>query len=158
MSMGCKGLFYCGWRRFVVESISSVHSITELFPLPWHVAMPNFHAMSGFQQALPDFLRDHDGAVLAAGAAETDGEITFAFANVVGQQINEEVGDAPDKFLALRKRSNVLRHSRIFTGERTKCGHKVRVGQKANVEDKIGILGQAVPKAEADTGNQNAFL
>jgi hypothetical protein len=40
-------------------------------------------------QALADFFADHYGTMLAAGAAERDGQIAFSFADVMWQQIHQ---------------------------------------------------------------------
>ena len=49
------------------------------------VAVRDLHAVAGFAQAFGHILGNHHGAVLAAGAAEGNGQIAFAFANVVRQ-------------------------------------------------------------------------
>ena len=56
--------------------------------------MHNFQAVSGFVQALSYLIGDHHRTVLAAGAAETDGEIALAFVDVVRQQVNQQIGRA----------------------------------------------------------------
>jgi hypothetical protein len=48
-----------------------------------------FDQEAGFFQALVDFAGDENGAVMAAGAAEGNGEIAFAFADVVRQKVNQ---------------------------------------------------------------------
>jgi hypothetical protein len=53
--------------------------------------MLNLHPVSRLVQPLADFLGNHHGAVLAAGATKTDGEVAFAFVDVVRQQINQQV-------------------------------------------------------------------
>jgi hypothetical protein len=47
--------------------------------------MHNLQAVSGLVQAFADFLGNHHRTVLAPGAAKADGEIAFAFVDVVGQ-------------------------------------------------------------------------
>ena len=41
--------------------------------------------------------------------------------------------------------------------ERAEFGHKVRVRQKANVEDQIGVFGHSMFEAETDARHQNVF-
>jgi hypothetical protein len=43
------------------------------------VAVHDFHAVSSVAKVFADFLGDHDGTVLAAGASERDGQIALAF-------------------------------------------------------------------------------
>ncbi len=53
------------------------------------VAVIDLGLETGLFQALADFGGDHDRAVLAAGAAEGDGEITLALADVMRQQVSQ---------------------------------------------------------------------
>ncbi len=63
--------------------------------------MHDLHAVSGSPQVAADFFGHHDGAVLSAGAAEGNRQVAFAFADVVRQQVNQQFGDAGEKFLRL---------------------------------------------------------
>ena len=54
-------------------------------PLPRTVPMHDFHFVSSLPQPLVYVLGDHHRAMLSAGASETDGQVTLAFANIVGQ-------------------------------------------------------------------------
>src|ERR1700734_2244773 len=119
--------------------------------------MGDFHAVSGLVQALADFLGDHHGAVLAAGAAKADGEIAFAFMDIVRQQVNKKIGNAADEFFGLGKRADVFGHARIAACEWTEFGNEVRVGKKANVKNQVGFFRHTVTKTEAHARNQNAF-
>src|SRR5579863_7143845 len=107
---------------------------------------------------LPNLFGDHDAAMLASGAAEGDGQIAFALVDVMRKQVNEQIRNSGDKFLRLRERTNVFRNTRMTSRKRTKFRDKMRVGQKANVEDKIRILRDALTKSETNAGNQNALL
>ena len=51
--------------------------------------------------------RHHHGAVFPAGAAKRDGQITFAFADVVRDQIGQQAFQT-QKFSGLRKRADVF--------------------------------------------------
>src|SRR5579864_7417882 len=77
------------------------------------VAMHDFDAKFCPPQMFSDLLRDHDGTVLATSATECDGQIAFAFMNVMRQQVNEQIGDARDEFSSLRERADVLCEARI---------------------------------------------
>ena len=44
-----------------------------------------------------------------------------------------------------------------LAGQSSKFWHKMWIGQKAHIEDQIGLLGHAMTESEADTGNQNTF-
>src|ERR1700674_88653 len=120
--------------------------------------MLNLHSVSRLVQALADFFRNHYGTVLSTGAAAADGEIALAFVNIVRQQIDQQIGNAPDEFLRLRNRPDVFGYARIAAGERPELRHEVRVGQKAYIEDQVGLFRHTVAKAETHAGNQNTFL
>ncbi len=74
--------------------------------------MHDLHAISGAAKVLADIFCDHDRTMLPAGAAEGDRQIAFAFVDVVGQQIDEKIGNARDEFASLRERPNVLGEAR----------------------------------------------
>ena len=67
------------------------------------VAMHDFDTISGAAQVLADFLGDHDGAVLASGTTERDSQVALAFVDVVRQQIDQQIRDARNELLRLRK-------------------------------------------------------
>src|SRR3954470_23377744 len=79
----CKCLFYC--------------------VLSLRVAVLHFDLVSGVGECLLHLLRDQDGPMLAAGAAEADRQIALPFANVMRKQIDEQIGNALDEFARLRK-------------------------------------------------------
>src|SRR5579862_4781517 len=54
------------------------------------IAMRFLHAIPGGSQALAKLVRDHDAAMMASGATEGYGQITFSFFDVVWQQIYEQ--------------------------------------------------------------------
>src|SRR5579864_9561907 len=114
--------------------------------------------VSGASQELADVFGNHDGAVLSSSAAKSNRQITLAFVDVVGDQIDEQVGDARDEFTSLGKRPNVASDARIPAGERPELGNEVRVGEEANVEDQVGIFGNSFAETEADTGNEKTLF
>ena len=63
----------------------------------------DFHFVSCAAQPLADIFGNHHRAVLTPGTTETDGEVALALMNVVGQQVDQQVGDAADELLGLRK-------------------------------------------------------
>jgi hypothetical protein len=115
-------------------------------------------AVSRLPEVLAYLFRDHYRAMLTTGAAEANRQIALAFVDVVGQQVNQQFGDALYEFFALRKRANVFGHARMPPGERAELGHKMWIGQEADVEDQVCILGDTVAKAEAYARNQNTLL
>ena len=99
--------FTASCYRFVVaegapleRGSRSVYHVRDYFGIS---RCDNLHAVSGLVQALAYFLGDHHGTVLAAGAAKADREIALAFVDVVRQQVNQQIGNAEDEFLGLRK-------------------------------------------------------
>src|SRR5580658_3826208 len=78
--------------------------------------------------------------------------------NVVRHQVNQQIGNAGNKLLGLREGPDVFSYARIAARQGPEFRHEVRVAQKANVEDQIGVFGQAVAIAEAHARNKNALL
>ena len=56
-----------------------------------HVAVGDFDAVAFVGEASFDFFCDEDAAVLAAGAAEGDGEVALALVDVMGQEEEEQL-------------------------------------------------------------------
>ena len=112
--------------------------------------MYHLHPVARFSEVAADLFGNHHGTMLASSAAETDGQIALPFFDVVRQQINQKIGDTLDKLARLRKRANVFSHARISSGERAEFGHEMRIGEKAHVEEQIGIDGDPVLIAERD--------
>src|ERR1035441_3474674 len=117
------------------------------WPLFRAVSMCDFHAISRATKMFANFLRDHDGAVLAAGAAEGDRQVALALVDVVRQQ-EEQIGNrARDELARLGKRPNVLGNAGIAAGQRPELGDEMGVGQEAYVRHHIGVLGEALPES-----------
>ena len=55
------------------------------------IPMHHLHPVLRGTQTFGHIFGDHDGAVLAAGATEGDGQIALAFMNVMRQQVDEQV-------------------------------------------------------------------
>src|SRR5262252_1561269 len=75
---------------------------------PGAVPVRHFHPISRFLQPLGHVFGNHYGPVLAAGAAESNRQIAFAFVNVMRQEVNEQIRDALDEPGGLRKRADVF--------------------------------------------------
>src|SRR5260370_36276017 len=102
--------------------------------------MYNLHSVARFLQPLGNIFRDHHRAVLAAGAAEGDGQVTLAFVNVMGQKVDQQVGNTLDEFAGLREGADVFRDFGIASSEGTEFGNEMRVGQEADVENQVGVV------------------
>src|SRR5215472_9058514 len=95
--------------------------------------------------------------MLPARTTEADGQVTFALMNIVRQKIDQKLRDALNKFHRLGEGPNVLCHSRVASGERSKFRYKVWVGQEANVKDQVRVLRDAMFKAKADARYQDVL-
>lgn len=120
--------------------------------------MDYFCGVAAFFQRFFYLFGEHYGAVFSAGATEGDGQVAFAFADVMGNQVDEEAFDATEKLAGLRKGLDVFAHFGIFSGVAAEAGDKVGVGEEAHVEDEVGIGGNAVFVAETDHGDEHRAL
>src|SRR5437868_2214397 len=162
------GLEFVDDRRLRIEvwllkSVAKAWLLTWLLMsgdsrLPLAVSVHYFHAVAGFAQVFADIFGDHYGAVLASGASEADGQVALAFADIMRKQVDKQIGDAVDEFLGLREGADVFGHARISARERAELGHEMRIGEKAHIEDQVGIFGNSVLEAEADAGDQDVFV
>ena len=117
--------------------------------------MGDFNPVPRLLQPLGHIFRNHHRTMLASGAAEGDCQITFAFVDVVRQKVNQQVGDALDKFVRLRERKNVFCDLRIAPGQRPEFRDEMRVRQEADIKNQVSVIGNTVPEHEADARNQN---
>src|ERR1700674_931520 len=122
------------------------------------VAVHDLDPVSRLPEVLAYVFRDHHRAMLTTSAAEANRQIALAFVDVVGQQVHQQFGDALYEFFGLRKRADVFGHARMPSGEPAELGHKMWIGQEADVEAQMRVLGNTVAKAEAHARNQNPFL
>ena len=95
--MGCKVLFYFrrqGWGiRLLVSEATAGFKLgsqfldlsSQRFRLLGAIPMHDLDPVASFSQTLADLFADHYGAMLAAGAAERDGQIAFSFPDVMRQ-------------------------------------------------------------------------
>ncbi len=89
----------------------------------------------------------------AARATDADGEVALAFGGVVRDQVEQQVRHSADELVGLRKGADVVDHRLIVAGHLGAVGQIVWVRQEANVEDEIGVDGDAVFESEAFDGN-----
>src|SRR5437764_232493 len=73
-------------------------------------------------------------------------------------QIAEQSFDTLQKFSGLRKRTDVAADLRIFSSEVAEARHKMRIGQEAHVEDKVGVARHAEAVSETHNGNEHGAL
>src|SRR5215469_2697563 len=78
-------------------------------------------------------------AMASTRASESHREITFSLGNVIRKQIADQALKAAHELTGLRERANVTRHARILAAEGAKARNKMRIGEKAHVENQIGI-------------------
>src|SRR5690348_4679636 len=105
-----------------------------------------------------DLLGEHDGAVFAAGATESNRQIAFAFANVVRDEVGKKALNAAEKFAGLRKRTDVLLDLGILAGIAAKTRDEMGIGQETDVENEIRIRGNAKLVAETHDGHEHRTL
>ena len=118
--------------------------------------MRRLNAVALLAEAFGDLFGDGDGAVLASGAAEGDGEVALPFLDVMRQQEQEHLGDAVEEFLRLGKVADVGGDLGMPAGELAELGDEVGIGQEAHVEDEVGFERDAVLVAEADRRDEQA--
>src|SRR5260370_29058959 len=92
--------------------------------------------------------------MLSAGAAESDGEVALALAEVVRDKVGEAAFDAAQELTGLREGPDVLTHFRILAVVRPQPRNKMRVGQKTHIKDQVRIRRHAIAVAKADHGYQ----
>src|SRR5205807_1841097 len=98
-------------------------------------------------------LCQHDGTMTPSRAPEGDRQITFALADVMGNQISQQTLEAPEEFTRLGEGSDIAGHFGIASRKLAQPGNKMRIGQKAHIENQVRVGRQTVPISEAHQGN-----
>ena len=122
--------------------------------LLWAVAMHDFHPISGLPQMFAHLFGNHDGTVLAASAAEGDGQVALPFMNVVRQQVHQKIGDARDELLSLRETSECIwRRADGAPSAARNSGTKCGLGRKRTSKTRSASSGTPWrnPKLTQDT-------
>src|SRR5215470_17817771 len=102
--------------------------------------MHDLHAVSRLAEVVAHVLSDHHRSVLSPGATERDRQITLPFPDIVRQKVHQQLRDAIDELLRLGEGTDVLGYPRMPPGQRAELRHKMRIRQKPDVEDQVGIL------------------
>mmetsp|Transcript_15320 Transcript_15320/g.36540 ORF Transcript_15320/g.36540 Transcript_15320/m.36540 type:complete len:376 (-) Transcript_15320:629-1756(-) len=88
-------------------------------------------------------------AVLAAGAADGDGEVAALVGREMRQPARQESADLAQHHADLGLGRQVAGHRRVAAGQRAQLAVVVGVGQHAHVEHEIGVARHAVLEREA---------
>ncbi len=138
------------------KSDSSAPAVCNL-TLPRHIPMKCFHMVSRILQPQRQLFRHHHTAMLAAGAAKGHRQVALPFLNIVRQQVEHQVRHPFKKLHRLRKAAHILSHLGILARLVAKLRHKVRIGQKANIEDHVRVQRHAVLEAETQARNKEVL-
>src|SRR5215467_13222494 len=112
------------------------------------VPVPHHGRQARALEGAPEQLHERHRAMAAPGAAEGHGEVCLALPLVEGEKESQEVLDLGEQRPALLEGHHELLHSRVAPIQALEAVHEVRVGQEANVEDEVGVVGRAVLEAE----------
>src|SRR4029453_9615973 len=141
------------WR-----DVSSLAGRRTLGPiLLVNIAVRHFRRVFALLERLPDFFREHHGAVFATRAAKRDRQVTLAFFNVMGHQVRKQAFHTPQKFAGLRKGPDEPPHFVRASGKPSKAGNEVRIRQKPHVKDQVRIGRHTVSVAEAHNRNEHGM-
>src|SRR5215210_48189 len=91
-----------------------------------------------------------DGAVSAAGTADAEGKVGFAFCRVSRDEEGEKSAGSIQELLAVFRAEHGLAHGVVVACERPDIRVVVGVGEEADVEERIDVEGGAVLEAEGD--------
>ena len=95
--------------------------------------------------------------MLTAGAAHGDGQVTSGAGPVGRKARMHEFSDFVDEGAHAGLIFEKTDHGRIAASQRAQCRFPVRVGERAGVEDKIGVARNAMLEAEGLELQRQAF-
>src|SRR5215471_11929999 len=104
-------------RRVAGCQVSEPRECAFLERLLVNVAVNDLGGKATFLKILGHGSREHHGAMLAAGTAESDGQITLALLNVVRNQVGQQAFHAAEKLAGLRERTDVAANLGVAAGE-----------------------------------------
>src|ERR1035441_4210407 len=122
------------------------------------VPMIDLRLKPGVRQGSADLFGHHHRPMLATRTAEGDRQVTFSFANVVRQQVDQQVRDAGHKLRRLRKRTDVLCHAGVLPVQVLESWNVVGIRQKPDVKHQVAVRRHAVAKPEAGDVDLNGRL
>src|SRR5690348_9695602 len=122
------------------------------------VAVRDLGGEAALLEGLFDLLGEHDGAVFAAGATESNRQIAFAFANVMRNEVGKKALNTAEKLAGLRERTDVLLDFGILACIAAKARDEVRIWQETDVENEIGVRRNAKLVAKTDDGHEHRTL
>src|SRR5437870_12920634 len=109
------------------------------------------------RQSLADLLGQRDRAVTPTGASNRHGQVTLPLANVMREEIKEQVHEPRDEFLRLREARHEAANGSVPAGLALELRNVVGIGEKAHVENQVCVWRNAEPKPEGDDGEQDRF-
>src|ERR1035438_1009477 len=122
------------------------------------IPMVDLRLKPGVRQGAADLLGNHHRPMLAAGTAEGDRQVTLSFANVMRQQVDQQVCDPGHKFRRLRKRTDVLCHAGVLPVQVLEPWNVVGIRQKPDVKHQVAIRRHSIAKSEAGDVDLNGRL
>ena len=96
------------------------------------------------------FFGQCDASVLAAGTSDADGEVSFSFALISGDEEIDEGTCLGEKGFSIGIGEDVIGDGFVESGEFGEFGDEVRILEETDVEDEIGIEQNAVFVSKAD--------
>src|ERR1022692_3069063 len=122
------------------------------------IPMIDLRLKPGVRQGPADLLGNHHRPMMAAGTAEGDRQVTLSFANVMRQQVDQQVCDPGHKFRRLRKRTDVLCHAGVLPVQVLEPWNVVGIRQKPDVKHQVAIRRHSIAKSEAGDVDLNGRL
>src|SRR3989440_8521094 len=101
-------------------------------------------------QEVGELVGDHDRAVVAPRAPHGNGQVVAALLDVAGQQEPEQVPHPGEELPGRLLPEHVAAYPAVQAGEGPELLHPVGVREEADIEDQVGVEGDAVLVAEGD--------
>ena len=117
--------------------------------------MRDAYTITASAQVVASHLGEHDAAMLAARAADGDGELLFSFGDVTGHNAIEQSLPALEEDLGFVLVKHVVAHLVIEARHRAHMRVVIGIRQEAHVDDQIGVDRISVLEAERIDGHRH---
>src|SRR5712671_1205662 len=143
---GCESITFISFPRIQTLPSSFLSDRRALA----HITVYRLRVKAGALQSSGDLIRYHYRTVTSAGAANSHGQIRFAFALILRQKVIKQIAKSFQRLFDLRLCFQILHDPPIASSQLSQLANKERIWQVTHIEQQFHVARRAelVPKAQ----------